>query len=206
MEDIEFLLVKLKEYNQVAYQKYHRQYEELFSSQQLKINTVTIGYLESLKTNILISLKLGKNQGFSFIEYLNKLKNEYLCYFILSKGEKTTLTIKDIDELMEMFLKTKEDYNPIKRRIIIRNLALLYLFELYENIDAITELDLQDSYINDFLKTILVCLETLKEKDVLDDTFVIHLQEEITLDIVLDIIKNIKFKKHDEEFIKTLSL
>ena len=205
MEEIEYLLLKLKDYNNELYNKYNTIYQNLFIEADNKLKTVTINksYLESLKANIMLCFNFNKNSGMSLMDYLNNLKNEYLNNFMNEEKLLTKITIPELDKIMELFLKTQNDYNPINRRIIFRNISLIYLLEIYENKDTIDYEILKKSYVNQCLKSIILCIISLMEDNVITCDYLITLNDDIMLSDVIDVIKNIKFKKNE---VKKLSI
>ena len=194
MEKIEINLIKLKNYNEEAYYKYYEEYQNLLNNQEsdLKI-PLTKSYLESLSSKIILSLKFDKNNGGSIINYLNYQKEEYLKCF-LNNETNTTLTIEDIDNIMELYLKTQNEFDIISKRNIIRNISLLYLFELYENKDKIEDYNLNNSYLKECIISIVLWLNTLLELDLIKVDYLIDLNNDYTLDDIIKIISNMEFK------------
>ena len=77
---------------------------------------------------------------------------------------------------------------------MLNNLVFLYLMEVYENVDIITVVDLKNSYFSSNLKSIIMWINKLKGEDVIECDYIVSLRDELTTEIVLDVIKNIKFK------------
>ena len=202
MDDIEYSLLKLKNHSDTLYNKYSKVYEELCSNDGLKHGTLDKSTLESLKAGILLSLEFDGNKGMNILDYLEYMKNEYLENTLNNMDIKTKITINDLDRIMELYLQTQDEYDLIIQRKIIRNISLLYFFEIYENKDNLDDFDLEKSYIKEVLKTILVCIDMLRDKGLLEKNILIDLSNP-TLKDVLELIKNIEFKK--KEKIKVLS-
>ena len=205
MERIELGLLKLKSHNEALYYNLSKEYNDLLSNQEdtLKI-PLTKSYLESLEAKILFCLTFDKNNGGSIINYLNYQKDVYLNYFL--KGEdKSILTISDIDNLMELYLKMQNEFDIKSKRIIIRNISLLYLLELYENKDELMEYNFNNSYLNECLISILLWLNTFLELNIIKTDYIIDINNNYSLDDIIMIIKNMKLNL-DQEKIKKLSL
>ena len=78
----------------------------------------------------------------------------------------------------------------------------------YENKDSIIVEELENSYFANNLKSIVVCIKALQESGLITCHFTASLDEELTCDMVFEIIKNIKFnsfpKEEIEEFVKRI--
>ena len=205
MERIELGLLKLKSHNEALYYKLNKEYNDLLNNQEdtLKI-PLTKSYLESLEAKILFSLKFDKNNGGNIINYLNYQKDVYLNYF-LNGEDKSLLTIGDIDNLMELCLKMQNEFDIKSKRIIIRNISLLYLLELYENKDELMEYNFNNSYLNECIISIILWLNTFLELNIIKTDYIIDINNNYSLDDIIMIIKNMKLN-FDQEKIKKLSL
>ena len=208
MEEIELLLLKLKNYNMELYNMYLNEYNKMIEddSKSLKNITINKGYLEGLKAKILLSFSFNHEDGMNILEYLDNLKKKYLLNLFDGGEEKTKVSIEDLDKMTELFLKMQNEYSIVNKRKIMRNIALLYLFELYENKDNLDNLDLENSYLNDNLVSVLICLNTLKELDLIESDVLINLNSDIQLEDVIYIVKNITFKKISQEKVLSLTI
>ena len=205
MSNIEFLLLKLKNYNEELYKKYQDEYNKLLSnSTNMQVIPIT-NSLEAIKAKIEFALEFNKNGGMNISTYLNNKKYEYLENILNNSDIKTALTIKELDKIMELFLKIQFEFNLSTRRNIMRDLSLLYILELYENKDIISEFDLDNSYINDIIMSIIVTLNSLKELGVIDNDLIIDLADDLKLSDIIEIIKKMQFKNLESEKIKKIS-
>lgn len=202
METIEYLLLKLKKTDIDLYNKYQKEYNELLNNSEdtLNMQPLTIESLATLEANIEFGLYFGKNSSSeNILKDLEKLKQEYLENIMNERKEKTKLTIKDLDKISELFLNVKDQYNPVDRRKILKNIALLYLMEVYENADIISIEELNNSYFKNNLKTIMICIESLIELNLINSSIYIDLNNEPTLENIFYIIRNIKFNASNPE-------
>ena len=206
MENIEFLLIKLSKINQEAYLKYQKEYNNILNSETngLNVKPLEITSLAPLEANIEFSLYFNKKDASSILEYLNKAKEEYLENFLIGNQIKTTLTLQDLEKINELFLKVKKEYNPVDQRNILKNLSFLYLMELKENILDIKEEKLKNSYLQDNLKSILICIESLRRIGLIKESILIDLNCELNLASILDIIRDIEFISLTDDNIKEL--
>ena len=204
MSNIEFLLLKLKNHNEELYKKYQDEYDNLLlNSTNMQVIPIT-NSLEAIKAKIEFALEFNKNGGTNISTYLNDKKYEYLENILNNSNVKTAITIKELDKIMELFLKIQFEFDLSTRRSIIRDLSLLYILELYENKDNISEFELDNSYINDNIVTIIVVLNSLKELGLIDNDLIIDLADDLKLSDILEIIKKIQFKNLEKEKIKSL--
>ena len=202
MERIESHLIRLKSYNEEQYNLYSSKYLELINqddTSMLKI-PITKSVLESLEAKILLCFRFNKNSGNDILEYLEIKKNEYLEHLI--NGNDTSINIEEIDKIMDLYLRTQNDFDPIKRRKITRYIGLLYLLELIENKDNIDFTN--NSYINDNILNIILWIKTLEELDIISYDYLIDLSHTYNIDELLDIIKTIKLNNDIKEKVKKL--
>ena len=89
----------------------------------------------------------------------------------------------------------KSNYSIITQRDVINKFALIYIYEIYENKDDIQIDELNNSYINDMLKSIMICLNNMVESNEIENNIIINLEENISLNYIINCIKNIKFTK-----------
>ncbi len=205
MERIEFLLLKLRNYNEENYNKYKKKYDELIKQQNelLKI-PITKSILESIEAGIILSLKFNKNTGNNLIEYLDNKRKEY--YSCIVNHEKTNLKMLDVDKIMELFLKSKDEYDYVSRRKIVKDISFIYLLELYENKDNISDIELNSSYLKDNIMSIIMILYSLKELGLIESYHFIDINNHYNLEDIVDIIKGIKFRNIEKGDKKIYSL
>lgn len=194
MEDIEYLLSNLKSNNNDLYMFYRNRYEELLKESNLSYQMLAI-FLGELEASLLF-----KKEGIEDIMvFFNDLKKEYLFNYLNQESKKTDLTFEKINKMNELFLKIKDKYSLVNQRKVIKDLAFLYIMEVYENKDTITLEELENSYFKDNLKSIIICLKGLSEIGLIKLNYSFDLVEELNCGLVLDIIRNIKFNKIQEE-------
>lgn len=198
MEEIEYNLLKLNNIDKELYMFYKNKYEELLNGVIRKEDLTQISgeieyYLLFKKRNIL-----------DILDIINNLKKEYLENFISNCGNKTNLDFKKLDKINELFLKVKDKYDIKNQREVLKNLAFLYLLEAYENIDVITEKDLENSYFVIYLKSIVVWISLFLDENIIECDYLISLREELNVKIVLDLIKNIRFREIESDKLKKL--
>lgn len=204
MERIEYSLIRLKNYNPRQYTIYKKRYEELMYNDDKKLRlTVNKAVLDSIEAGILMCFQFDKNNGSNILEYLENTKNEYLSN-LKNDNFDFSLSIEDIDKIMELYLKMQNDYDIVNKRKIIRNIALLYLLLLIKNKNIIDRIDFENSYINDNLLTILIWINTLKEENIINCSKLIDLSYDYNINDILEIIKSIEINNLDSDKIKRL--
>ena len=189
MEDIEYGLIRLKNINNELYVEYKKKYETLLKKDIIREE------LASLLGEIEYTLIFKKRDIKEIIDFINNLKKEYLNNFLNHNEKKTDTDLKKIDKINELFLRIKDKFSYQNQREVLKNIAFLYLMEVYENIPYITREELEKSYFSCCLKSIVWWINNLIEEDIIECSYVVSLREEITLDTVIDMIKNIVFKK-----------
>ena len=146
-------------------------------------------------------------------DYLERNKNASSRYmedsrkkYLLASNTESlqTLMEKQQDELTRVLIELKSEYDLLTRRKVIRNIALLYIFELYENKDDLINIDLKNSYINDNIMTIIVCLNSLYELGLIESDLIIDFGNDLNLADILKIISNMSFKNFDKYDVKEL--
>ena len=178
------------------YEKFLIEYNELISSED-KVLTLTPINLESLtllEGKIEFYLEYSKKINNNILDLLNDLKNEYLDNFQNNKDEVTKLTIIEIDKLNELFLKTKKEYSIKEQMQILKDITFLYIMEIIED-DNIKISDLENSYFKDNLKYAMIVIMSLVDNDIIKDDILINLENELNINNIYHIIKNIEFKK-----------
>ena len=188
MEDIEYSLMKLKDIDNDLYLEYKNKYDILLNKEVNKEGLAfLLGELE-------YSLIFKKRNIDGILDYINNLKNEYLDNLINNHDNKTDINLKKIDKISELFLNIKNKFSLLNQREVLKKIAFLYLMEVYENIDIITIEELNDSYFSSNLKSIIMWINYLIEQDIIECDYIVSLREELTTDIVLDVIRNINLK------------
>lgn len=194
MQELEFLLFKLKSISKEDYDTLNQEYLEILNQDENGL------HLKSLSINTIISLqnraklyyicKGGKVQ--QIIEYLKDEVGNYLENYRNDSKEKTELSLNDLDKLCDYFLNSKDSYPFKEQNEVLRCISLLYFFEILENKDIITANDLDRSYASNNIKRILVIIDCLYDvgiiKGIPTNIYDINNSNEL-----LDFIKKIDF-------------
>lgn len=169
MQELEFLLLKLKGISKEEYDKLNSEYLELLGQEddELHLSSLSIGAIISLQSRVILAYMCNGGDSVKILSYLKEQVNKYIenindCY-----KEKTEITIKDLDKICEHFLKSKNSYTIKEQNEILRCISLLYFFEMYENKDSLTSDDLKNSYIKDNIKRILIAIDVLYTEGVI---------------------------------------
>ena len=197
LENIEYLLARLKSKNNDMYLTYLKEYNELINSEDktLTLTPITLESLTLLEGKIEFYLNYSKNINNNISDLLNDLKNEYLDNFQNKKDKTTKLTIAEIDKIYELFLKTRNEYLLKDQTKTLKDIALLYVMETIED-DNIKISDLENSYFIDNLKYIMMSIISLIDDDIIKDNILINLDDELNVQNIYNVIKNIEFKKN----------
>ena len=198
MENIEFLLLKLKKENSTSYELLNQEYQNILNSANTLTTTpLVLQTLISLEAKIEACFFNQRRNIISLLDYINKLVLEYL------NQKETKLTFQDIFKLNDLFIKQKGEYSLVNQRLFQRNISILYFFELYEQKDNLDIEELNNTYIIDNLKTIIIVINTFQEENILTYDYYLDLNN-ISLDSVINLIKSIKFTKNSTDKIKKL--
>ena len=194
MEKIEFLLLRLNEINHEVAEEKQKKYDKLKNSgnEELTISPLNVENLKRLQAEIEFAIEFDQKSNNTIIDALDNIINEYNSF------NKTSKTISDIDELVKLFLQMKSNYSPVIQRNAIEKFSLIYIYELYENRDIIDINSLGNSYINDMLPTIVICLKKLINNNEIENNIIIKLEGDITLQYIMSCIKEMKFIKNKE--------
>ena len=122
----------------------------------------------------------------------------------IKKDEKTKISLDDLDKINELFLRTKDEYDLVKQRKIIRNISFIYLLEVKENIDKIDIERLKISYFADNIKSIVLSINALCELGFIKKDLIIDLNTDLSVDSVLEIIKRIEFNEFNKGKVKEM--
>lgn len=175
MDNIEYLLMKLKKVSNELYSKYQNEYNELLSGltgdNLINLRPTTLLGFQSLEASIEIELFTNKHQANSILECLNTLEKEYLNNVLTGIDKQTSITFNELERISELFLKIKNRYNLLEQRNVLKKIGFLYLMEVKENIDSFLVNDLENSYFKEYLKTMLIHIDALKELGLLKVIF-----------------------------------
>lgn len=194
MEKIEYLLLKLDKINHNIKEEKQEKYNKLLNDYDNSLTTSPLNTetLKMLEAEIEFAIKYNSKSENNILDTLDNIIDEY------NTSNTTNRTINDIDELVRLFLQMKTNYSPIVQRNVIEKFALIYIYEIYENKDEITIEQLKDSYINDILTSILICLNKMIDNNEIENNIIIKLEGDITIDYIINCIKEIKFIKNKE--------
>ena len=198
MENIEFLLLKLKKENSTSYELLNQEYQNILNSANTLTTTpLVLQTLISLEAKIESCFFNQKRNIISLLDYINKLVLKYL------NQKETKLTFQDIFKLNDLFIKQKGEYSLVNQRLFQRNISILYFFELYEQKDILDIEELNNTYIIDNLKTIIIVINTFQEENILTYDYYLDLNN-ISLENVINLIRSIKFTKNSADKMKKL--
>lgn len=207
MENIEYLIQKLKKVNPAKAKEFSEEYDHALNIEDIMQNKmVSEAALIALEAKLEFELMFSKGENTSLADKIEDLKREYLSHFVSETQEKTSITLDDLDKLMELFLKTKDSYSILEQRKILRNFASLYALEVKENESEVTVERLQDSYFEDLKKSILLFINALVESGYVKDNIITELTDTENTEEILNLIKNLEFKKMSLKDAKGLEL
>ena len=208
MDNIEYLLMKLKKVSNELYSKYQNEYNELLSGltgdSLINLRPTTLLGFQSLEASIEIELFTNKHQANSILDCLNTLEKEYLNNVLTGADKQTSITFNELERISELFLKIKNRYNLLEQRNVLKKIGFLYLMEVKENIDSFLVSDLENSYFKEYLKTMLIHIDALKELGIIKSNILIDLNNDLNVASVLEIIKNIEFNVYEKEKVNEL--
>lgn len=200
MENIEYLLSVLRDSNPELYNKYNTEYQKLLNSNEsLTLSPISLSSLITLESSIELSMNLNKRNASNIIEYLDNLISKYLSNFLTGNDKTTDITLQELDNINETFLKSQVNYNIQTQRLILRKLSFAFLLEVKENIDSITEEYLANSYFSQNIKSIFTVIKSLMFENVISVNIPIDFVNDLTISNILNIIRNIQFNKFDNE-------
>lgn len=207
MESIEYLIRKLKKINPKKAKEFNEKYEAALNEEDiLSKRSISLATLISIEASLEFELMFTKGENTTLTGKLEELKKEYLTYFVTDSKAKTKITLDDLDKLMELFLKTKDNYSLIEQRKILRNFASVYMLEVKENESEVTLKRLEDSYFEDLKKSIMICIDALIENGFVESNMIAELSKEETTEEVLNLIRSLEFNKLSKEQVKELKL
>jgi len=208
MEELEYILSRLKSVSVSEYNKINGEYNEVLKNDDINalyINPLAISTIISLQNKANLAYICHGGDSVKIMEFLNNQAYIYLYNFINNVKIETELTIMELDEITERFLSIKNSYSYNEQNNILRNLALLYFFELYENIDVLTADDLINSYVLDIIKRIITVISILQDENIIKSiSFAMY--DIKNIDELLNLIKKIEFNRDFEIEDKTKSL
>lgn len=207
MESIEYLIRKLKKINPEKAKEFNEKYEVALNEEDiLSKRSISLATLISIEASLEFELMFTKGKNTTLTGKLEELRREYLTHFVTDSKDKTKITLDDLDKLMELFLKTKDNYSLIEQRKILRNFASVYMFEVKENESEVTLKRLEDSYFEDLKKSIMICIDALIENGFVKSNMITELSKEETTEEVLNLIRSLEFNKLSKEQVKELKL
>lgn len=200
MENIEYMIGRLESINPERSKFYSEEYERALNSIDIMQNkTVSESALILLEARLEFELMFTKGENTTLVEKLNELKNEYLSHFVSKIQEKTSISLDDLDKLMELFLKTKDSYSILEQRKILRNFATIYALEVKENENEVDPNRLKDSYFNDLRKSILLSIKSLIQTGLFKNNIQFELSTDESIENILELIRSLEIEKVQEE-------
>ena len=206
MEEIEYLLQLLKQYNVDSYNKLLLEYKKLLNdnNDSLVATDPSKKELQNFLANVKLSLLVSENKKDNLSEYLTDATVNYFNRMSTNELSNQDLNINDIDILTEMFLTNKDNYTVVDQRNILIKFSMLYLLVTKANINNINIEDLKESYFFKNLKTIILCMFALCENGIITTPIDITSNDNITIESVIEVIKSVEFNKTGEDKIKNL--
>lgn len=200
MENIEYMISRLESINPERSKYYGEEYERALNSMDIMQNkTVSESALISLEAKLEFELMFTKGENTTLVEKLEELKKEYLSHLTSKAQEKTSITLDDLDKLMELFLKTKDSYSILEQRKILRNFATIYTLEVKENENEVDFDRLKDSYFNDLRKSILLSIKSLIQTGLFKSNIQFELSTDESIENILELIRSLEIEKAQEE-------
>ena len=200
MENIEYLIQKLKKVNPAKAKEFSEEYERALNVEDIMQNKmVSEATLIALEAKLEFELMFAKGENTSLADKIEDLKREYLSHFVSETQEKTSITLDDLDKLMELFLKTKDNYSILEQRKILRNFATIYALEVKENENEVDPNRLKDSYFNDLRKSVLLSIKSLIQTGLFKSNIQFELSTDESIENILELIRSLEIEKVQEE-------
>lgn len=200
MENIEYMISRLESINPERSKYYSEEYERALNSVDIMQNKrVSETSIISLEARLEFELMFTKGENTTLVEKLEELKKEYLSHFTSKTQEQTSITLDELDKLMELFLKTKDTYSILEQRKILRNFATIYTLEVKENEKETDPNRLKDSYFNDLRKSILLSIKSLIQTGLFKSNIQFELSTEESIENILELIRSLEIEKTQEE-------
>ena len=201
MEEIEFELSILKHYYKDLHDKFLKEYKNMCNENNL-IKPQKNDFIKLL-SNIKFDLSLKENNIKDINEYLNLTIEDYFNKIINNIELKKELKIDDIDNLVEMVLKSKDKYSINNQRKYLTKISLLYLLVIKDS-NNINEYNLDNGYFKDNIKTVVYNIISLKDLGIIMNDFLPHELKDVSTTNIVNLIKGIDFDKCNKEKIKLL--
>ena len=200
MENIEYLIQKLKKVNPIKTKEFNKEYENALNVEDIMQNKmVSEVALIALEAKLEFELMFAKGENTTLVDKLEELRKEYLLHFAIESQEKTSITLDDLDKLMELFLKTKDSYSILEQRKILRSFATIYTLEVKENEKEMDSNRLKDSYFNDLKKSILLSIKSLIQTGLFKSNIQFELSTDESIENILELIRSLEIEKAQEE-------
>lgn len=194
MQDLEYRLSKLKTISKANYALCNEQYQQILSGKVLNEGICEKILLLQNKVDLVLLCGAGDFNG--LFECIKAYIKQYLDN--IKTGNKSFLSIKDLDIIIEGLLSAKKESNYLEINSILKYISLLYFFVMYEKCDSITVSMLENSYASDNIKRIIIAISELKEEKIIkyvpDNLFDISNVYEL-----MDLIKHIEFNEYKDE-------
>ncbi len=193
MQELEYLLMKLKSGSEEDYNKINKEDERLLNQDNdaLNINPLSIKSIIDLQSKVKLSFILNGGDKKTINDFLEKQVGLYFENILNHNNSNTELSISDLDIIEEGIL-VSNNFTVVDKSKILRLIALAYFFEIYENIDTIDPVTLENSYITNNIKRILLVIISLKEEGIIDYSPEL-IQDDTDINELVNIIKKIKF-------------
>ena len=197
IQNLDLSLAKVRSISKSSYEKLAQERDDILNNSKLKIdnNPGIIKEIKALRDKAELAYKCHGEDSKSI--YNNLILEVTKCLNNIKNGCKTdSLSVEDLDLIIEQILSNKSNYTAIEQTEILRNIAILYFFALYDKKDLLTEEDFSDSYIYGNIKRIITVITILKEVGIIDKV-PNNLYRIVDVSELMELIRNIKLKEKE---------
>lgn len=196
--NLELLLARLKSVSEEDYQSLSREYRSIDPNELFNVDGLLLKRIIRLQVSAISRINNVNADNVEIITYLDRQIGDSLnSYRNDIEDNKNSITISGLDELYKNVIK-KKSRNPFDQTDILRRIATLYFFELYENRDIITSEELANSYVGENIKRIVTAIYVMLDEGVIsvNSNFLFDINN-LNLDTLLALIKQIEFNSTD---------
>jgi len=196
MENIELLLIKLKEIDEELYNKYNSKYQSLIRLINDKETVMSADVTELFELE----------KELNFIVYLTKNKDGKRLIDLYAQNESNnifknesnqTLPLDSVLYLNYIFLIFKDKLNLHEQREIIKSISFLYLLKMI-NMKNEEETIVISEYISNNKNNIIILINELMESGLIDK---IDIEPNISDEELINIIQNIKIRNDENNLV-----
>lgn len=195
IQELEFLLSQLREISIDDYNKFNSEKEELIDgNNKVELNESAI---QDLQSKVKAAIICHGSNSTKMIEYLNNEINKCFENYKSNTERQKTISIYDLDNVSEQLLMNKDKYSIKEQNDLLRNIAILYFFNIFDNKDRLTEDDLDNSYVINNIRRIITVISVLKSEGIIENV-TSNLFEITNLSELLELIRNITFTSQEK--------